>query len=262
MEKSHENRAHGDSGRIRRMFAEISPRYDLLNRLLSCGTDVLWRRRAVRELDLQPSSRILDLCTGTADLALEIAASRRGGPHRVVGLDFTPEMLRIAQGKRARKRVDHLHLVQGDALELPFPDASFDAVTVAFGIRNVEDLHRGFREMRRVLRPDGRAAILEFSPPSRALRRRLFELYFRRVLPRIGGWISGGRAGREAYSYLPRSVGEFPPSQELAGILEECGLGVVRQIPLTFAVATLHVAAPRPASLPARKEPATLGGQP
>ena len=219
------------------MFAEIAPRYDFLNHFLSLNVDRRWRRRAVRALGLEPGARVLDICTGTADLALELEQALRPSGGRVVGSDFTPEMLRIGEAKRRRSGAASLRLVAADSLALPFADGSFDAVTVAFGIRNVCDLASGLREMLRVLKPGGQAAILEFSPPERGLLRGVFELYFRKVLPAIGHWVSGSKA----YVYLPESVGEFPSVRRFAEILRECGFDPVTATKLTLGVAVLHV---------------------
>ncbi len=231
-----------DPERIRRMFAEISPRYDLLNHLLSLNLDTAWRRRTVRALALAPGARVLDICTGTGDLALEIEAAIRTSGGRVTGTDFTREMLILGESKRRRRNARSLDFAAADSLRLPFPDETFGAVTVAFGIRNVCDLEGALREMLRVLKPGGVVAILEFSPPSRGFRRRVFEVYFRYVLPRIGRWATGTKAGGEAYSYLPASVGAFPAPEGLSRWLERCGFSNVRQMKLTLGVAVLHLA--------------------
>jgi demethylmenaquinone methyltransferase/2-methoxy-6-polyprenyl-1,4-benzoquinol methylase len=242
-----------DAGSIRRMFADISPRYDFLNHFLSLNLDRSWRRRVARELALEKGARVLDVCTGTADLALELArgiSPALGG--RVVGSDFTPEMLRLGAVKRARRAGGSepcgVELCQADALRLPFADGTFDAVTVAFGIRNVSDLDAGLREMRRVLRPGGKAAVLEFSTPRSRWLRGAFLWYFHRVLPRLGGWVSGSQAGRRAYSYLPRSVSEFLSPEELSRRLEGAGFTRARCVPLACGVAAIHVAE-RPARI-------------
>ncbi|MBI4602929.1 MAG: ubiquinone/menaquinone biosynthesis methyltransferase [Planctomycetes bacterium] len=239
-----------DPGAIRDMFAAISPRYDLLNHTLSLNVDRRWRRRVARELRLPPGALCLDVCTGTADLALELASSP--GAPRVVGADFTREMLRIGEAKRRRRRAASVSLVLADTLALPFADGTFDAVTVAFGIRNVASLEAGIGEMRRVLRPGGRAAVLEFAELEGRWLRRAFRLYFHGVLPRLGAWISGSRSGARAYSYLPRSVGEFPAAGELRRTLERCGLTEARTVKLTFGIACLHVATrpPEPQATP------------
>lgn len=230
------------------MFADISPRYDLLNRLLSLGVDRAWRRRVARELRLEPGALVLDACTGTADLAIELARAGAAGPAggrppRVVGADFTPQMVRLGEAKRRARCLENLSLVVADSLALPFPGASFDAVTVAFGIRNVADLEGALDEMLRILKPGGTAAILEFSTPERGWLRLPFGFYFHRVLPRLGQWISRSRSGGEAYTYLPESVGEFPPPERFSRLLVARGFTKVRHIELSFGIAALHLAA-------------------
>lgn len=233
---------------IRRMFAEISPRYDLLNHLLSLNLDRSWRRRAVTELKLRPGAQVLDICTGTADLALECAARDPSPRSRVLGSDFTPEMIRIGETKRRARRANNLTLLVADSLHLPFPDSVFDAVTVAFGIRNVSSLDAALHEILRILKPGGKAAILEFSTPGRGWFRHAFGFYFRHLLPRVGGWISGVRAGADAYTYLPTSVNEWPSPQDFSKTLQQCGFSSVRHLQLTFGVATLHMASRSPTS--------------
>ncbi len=237
------------------MFAEISPRYDFLNHFLSLNIDHAWRQKAVRALRLPPGALVLDTCTGTADLALALARAVRSLGGKVIGCDFTPEMVRIGKLKRDRARAENLELLVADSLALPFPAGSFDAVTVAFGIRNVCDLNAAIRELLRVLKPGGQVAVLEFSPPERGILRSGFELYFRRILPTIGRWVSGS----SAYSYLPESVGEFPSAQRFAELLKEGGFEAVQIAKLTFGVAVLHLAS-KP--VPARElEPALAGGR-
>ncbi len=241
-----------ESARIRGMFAGISRRYDLLNHLLSLNIDRLWRRRTARELRLVPGDRALDVCTGTADLALELARhvdADAGGC--VVGADFTPEMVAIGERKRRRRGEDRVRLLVGDTLALPFPDASFDVATVAFGIRNVCDLDAGLAEMARVLVPGGRVAILEFTTPRLPVFRKIYRLYFQRVLPRIGRWLSrpsgaarsSDTSGDEAdaYSYLPASVDEFPRPDALSDRLRAAGFESVRYRLLTGGIAALHL---------------------
>jgi demethylmenaquinone methyltransferase/2-methoxy-6-polyprenyl-1,4-benzoquinol methylase len=243
-----------DAGRIRRMFAAISPRYDFLNHFLSANIDRTWRRRLTRELELPAGANVLDVCTGTADLALELARTpgvEAGG--LVVGSDFTPEMLAVARRKLAAGPGLPIRLCLADTLRLPFADASFDAVTVAFGLRNLCDLAAGLAEMRRVLRPGGSVAVLDFSTPRRAWFRAAYGVYFHRILPRLGAWISGSRRGGEAYSYLPASVSGFPSPEALAELFAAAGFTAVRWRPLSLGIATLHLAR-RPAAVlePAR----------
>ncbi len=209
------------------MFDQISPRYDLLNHLLSLNTDVLWRRRAAEALG--PVRRALDVCCGTGDLAVEIHRRWRAA---VVGIDFAGKMLDLA-----RKKAPRLRFLQGDALRLPFSDAFFDAVTVAFGIRNVTDPARGISEMARVLRPGGRLAILEFTLPRNRILRSGYLLYFTKILPRVGKMI----ARSDAYRYLPDSVQRWFEPEELAAHLVRAGLKDVRYEMLSLGVAALHL---------------------
>ncbi len=221
---------------VRSMFDRIAPRYDLLNRLLSAGIDVRWRRRAVDALARGPGSRVLDLCTGTGDLLLEFL--RRHGRNRGLGLDLSREMLVRAAAKLGRAGADgRAGLCAGDALGLPFQDASFDGALVAFGIRNLGDAPAGLREMRRVLRPGGRAVVLEFSMPP-GLLGRAYRVYFTRVLPRLGGWISGDPS---AYAYLPASVERFAAPGEFGALMERAGFADVRWQALTGGIAHLYV---------------------
>ena len=204
---------------IRSMFAGVAPRYDLLNHLLSGFQDVLWRRRAARTLGLPRGADVLDVCCGTGDQAL--ALTRRG--YRVTAADFCLPMLTLAQDKYGRRHGDVPAGLAGDAMRLPFAGGRFDGVTVAFGLRNVADLEAALAELARVLRPAGRAAILEFALPRSALLRRPYLFYFRRVLPRIGALVSDNG---NAYSYLPASVLEFPQRDGFADLMREAGFAV------------------------------------
>ena len=206
--------------RIAAMFDAIAARYDLLNHVLSGGLDRWWRARAVRALGLSGDETVLDLCTGTADLA--IALRRRGrGVARVIGIDFAARMLEHAAGKlRARGLNDRIQLVRGDAMCIPLPEASVDAATIAFGIRNVEDPRRTLQELHRVVRPGGRLAILEFGMPTLAGVGALYRWYFQCVLPRVGRLISRHDS---AYAYLPASVGAFPSGAGFRELLDEAG---------------------------------------
>jgi demethylmenaquinone methyltransferase/2-methoxy-6-polyprenyl-1,4-benzoquinol methylase len=237
--------------RIAGMFDAIAGRYDTLNHLLSAGLDRGWRRRAVRALALSGRDRVLDVCTGTCDLAIEAVA---GGARDVVGVDFASEMLRLGRDKiRAAALTARIHLARGDAMRLPFRDATFDAVMVAFGIRNVLDPVRACAEIRRVLRPGGRAAILEFGVPTTPGVRQVYGWYFRAVLPRIGRLIS--RHG-EAYSYLPASVVRFPSGAAMADLLRQAGFPAVTHRSLTGGVVSLYVATNAPAGgAPATETP-------
>ena len=210
---------------VRTMFDRIAPVYDAMNRTMTVGLDRRWRRLAV-ELVVQPGDRVLDACCGTGDLALE--AERQGG--NVVGLDFSARML-----ERARRKSQTVEWLQGDVLALPFADGSFDAATVGFGVRNVSDLDLGLRELRRVLRPGGRLAVLEITQP-RGWLRPFFGVWFDRVVPALGKAIPGGRA----YAYLPASVRRFPGAEELVSSLQHAGFADVRFRLLGGSIVALH----------------------
>ena len=219
--------------RIREMFDLISPRYDLLNHLLSLNIDVLWRRRAAELCGPDPR-RVLDVCSGTGDLAFEI---RRRWECSVTATDFAYRMIRRARAK-ARRRAG-VEFQQADATRLPFRDDTFDACAVAFGLRNVADTDAGIREMARVVKPGGRVVILDFAtPPSRWLRSG-YRFYFSRILPAIGELIAPARRG--AYRYLPASVETWPEPDQLVQSLEKAGLGDARFERLTGGIAALHV---------------------
>jgi demethylmenaquinone methyltransferase/2-methoxy-6-polyprenyl-1,4-benzoquinol methylase len=224
--------------RIAGMFDAIAPRYDLLNRVLSAGFDQRWRARALRELALIESDVLVDVCTGTADVAL--AASRLArAPKRVIGLDFSSEMLRRGLRKLRRARETGILLLQADATRLPLRDHSADAATIAFGIRNVQHPDLACRELARVIRPGGRIAILEFGLPRSPSFRRLYLWYAERVLPRIGALVSKHRS---AYAYLPESVGRFPPPEQFGQLLQDSGFPHVAVVPLTLGIVYLYVA--------------------
>jgi demethylmenaquinone methyltransferase/2-methoxy-6-polyprenyl-1,4-benzoquinol methylase len=221
------------------MFGNIAPSYDLLNHLLSLNIDRYWRWRTTRLVPPAAGAPILDLCTGTGDLALAYDRAA-GGQAPIVGADFCHEMLTRAEEKTARRRAaGRIRYLEADAQRLPFPDGTFQITTVAFGLRNVTDTDRGLAEMVRVTRPGGQVAILEFSQPRGWLFGRLYRLYFRRVLPLIGQAIS--RSKDNAYRYLPASVGEFPDGAALARRLEGQGLTDVRRHAFTCGIATLYV---------------------
>jgi demethylmenaquinone methyltransferase/2-methoxy-6-polyprenyl-1,4-benzoquinol methylase len=220
------------------MFDAIAPRYDLLNRVLSVGIDRRWRRRAIRSLGLTGREVLLDVCTGTADIALEGRAS--GVAARVVGVDFATAMLTIARHKvRAAGESDRIALVRGDATRLPLRDASIDAAAVAFGIRNVERPELACAEMARVLRRGGRLAILEFGMPRIPGIGTLYLWYFKYLLPLVGRTVSGHTV---AYSYLPASVRAFPPPSAFMTILRQAGFIDVDAVPLSLGIVYLYVA--------------------
>jgi demethylmenaquinone methyltransferase/2-methoxy-6-polyprenyl-1,4-benzoquinol methylase len=224
------------------MFDAIAARYDLVNRVLSLGLDQGWRRRTVRELQLGEKPRVLDVATGTGDLAIAIAKARPGAT--VIGLDPSAKMLAIAAQKLARRGLaERVTLEQGDAQALPYAACSVDAATIAFGIRNVPDRALGLRELARVVRPGGRIAVLELGEPRRGWLAGAARFHTRKVVPRLGALLSGARE----YRYLQTSVAAFPPADEFAALMRDNGLDVVAVIPLTFGACTLYVATPREA---------------
>lgn len=227
-----------DPARIRTMFGAVARRYDFLNRLLSLGRDVAWRRRAALEVSSGPGDEVLDLCGGTGDLTVELARSRPAG--FVICADFSHPMLVRAGAKLARLSLaSRCALLEADALRLPFADGVFVAVTVAFGVRNFADLDAGLREILRVLRPGGRLVVLEFSRPKAPLLSALYSLYLDRVLPRLGDRISGRKG---PYAYLARTIGEFPDPPTLAGILRDAGFAAAGWTPLTGGIVCIHTA--------------------
>jgi len=225
--------------RVRRMFGEIAGRYDFLNHLLSLNVDRYWRWRTVRRVPPSGEGPILDLCTGTGDLALAYYRASRGRA-RIVAADFCHPMLVVGDRKRRDAGANgQLAFIEADAQRLPFPDGFFSIVCVAFGLRNVTDTDPGLAEMTRVCRPGGKVAVLEFSLPHWQPLRAVYGWYFRNVLPRIGQALARNR--QEAYHYLPASVGEFPSGEALAERLRRAGLAEVVFFPLTLGVATLYV---------------------
>jgi demethylmenaquinone methyltransferase / 2-methoxy-6-polyprenyl-1,4-benzoquinol methylase len=226
-------------GRISAMFDAIAPRYDLLNHVLSAGIDRRWRARAIRSLHLTGRERVLDVCTGTADLAIA-ARTATPGAARVVGVDFAGGMLDIGRDKVTRAGLaGEVTLVRGDATRIPAADASVDAVTVAFGIRNVEDVPAACREMCRVLRRGGRLAILEFAIPTTPVVRTAYLTYFRHILPAVGRLVSRHSA---AYGYLPDSVGTFATPAQLIDTLRSSGFVDVSAVRMTFGIVFLYIA--------------------
>jgi demethylmenaquinone methyltransferase / 2-methoxy-6-polyprenyl-1,4-benzoquinol methylase len=214
---------------VRTMFDRIAPVYDAMNRIMTAGLDARWRRLAA-EAVIQTGDRVLDAACGTGDLAI---ADQKAGADKVTGLDFSAEML-----GRARKKAPQLEWIEGDMLALPFADATFDAATVGFGVRNVADLELGLRELRRVLRPGGRLAILEITQPRGPLRP-FYSLWFDRVVPLLGKVLPGGAA----YSYLPESVKRFPDAEKLADLMRACGFEEVRFRLLAGSIVALHTGA-------------------
>ena len=230
----HRSAANEHAGRVREMFATIASRYDLLNHLLSVNVDKRWRRIVatnVRSKVSSSDSRILDVACGTGDLSLSLFETTGA---RVIATDFCRPMLEIAAGKLAGRAT----LVEGDALDLPFLAESFEVVTIAFGLRNLSSIEDGLFELRRVLKPGGWLAVLEFSKPAKAFLRPLFELYFTRILPLMGGFISGSRS---AYTYLPASVQRFPDQNQLSLLMVKAGFEEVSFENLTGGIAALHL---------------------
>jgi demethylmenaquinone methyltransferase / 2-methoxy-6-polyprenyl-1,4-benzoquinol methylase len=223
--------------RVEEMFDSIATRYDLLNCVLSGGIDKSWRKKAIQQLaELQPE-RILDIATGTADLAIE---SMRLKPKEIIGVDISNRMLDIGRHKIMAKGYQGIiRLEQGDSESLQFPDGHFDAITVAFGVRNFENLEKGLKEMHRVLRPGGMAVILEFSQPTRFPVKQFYNFYSFKVMPRIGQLISKERS---AYEYLPESVSAFPYGKKFLEILTKTGFSNTKCIPLTFGIASIYTA--------------------
>jgi len=229
--------------RVREMFATIASRYDLLNHLLSGNIDKRWRRRVAKNLysslaPLPPNSlgkaRILDVACGTGDLSFTLFESGRAS---IVGIDFCRPMLEIASSK-ASTRGSEVPFIEGDALSLPFLDCSFEAVTIAFGLRNLASVDGGLAELFRVLKPGGRVVVLEFSKPTTPVLRSLFSIYFTRVLPIFGGLISGSKS---AYEYLPESVSRFPDQSELSAMMKHIGFQEVAFQNLSGGIAALHL---------------------
>ena len=222
---------------VRSMFAAVAPRYDFLNHFLSVGRDIAWRRataRVLKDILARPGSRVADVCCGTGDLSFCLGRQSQG---LVMGADFCHPMLAIARGK-AGAQGGRVQFLEADALRLPFGDASLDAVTSAFGFRNLANYGRGIEELHRVLKSGGRRAILEFSRVRWPVFGPLFRFYFRRVLPRLGAWISGVEG---PYSYLPDSVAKFPEQEALAEMLRAAGFHKVTYVNFTGGVAALHV---------------------
>jgi demethylmenaquinone methyltransferase / 2-methoxy-6-polyprenyl-1,4-benzoquinol methylase len=224
----------GKAAQVRDMFAQIAPRYDFLNHALSLNIDKRWRTAVIRKVLphlKRPGAVALDLCCGTADLAIEL------GRHTVTyGMDFCHPMLTIGLRKVGSANLP-IELAEADALSVPAANASFDVVTMAFGLRNLESVEKGLREMYRLLKPGGRAVVLEFSHPQTPFFRSLFQLYFTKLLPRVGNAISGSSF---AYQYLPDSVRQFPDQQKLAAMMEEIGFAGVEYDNLFGGVAALH----------------------
>lgn len=221
---------------VTEMFDKIAPNYDLLNHLLSFGVDILWRRKAIRSLDMQNPDLVVDIATGTGDFAIE---AKRIKPHKIIGIDISPEMLRVGRKKIKKKGLDDLIDMQiGDSENLKLETDSVDAITVGFGVRNFENLKKGLREILRVLKPGGKVAILEPSFPTIFPLKQLFQLHFRVLTPLIGKILSGDNA---AYEYLPESVKAFPNGEEFVKICQDVGFQGVKYEPLTFGICSMYI---------------------
>jgi demethylmenaquinone methyltransferase/2-methoxy-6-polyprenyl-1,4-benzoquinol methylase len=222
---------------VQKMFDNIAPSYDLLNHLLSAGIDKLWRRRVINMIRHRPHQHILDLATGTGDLA--IAAAALPDTH-ITAVDLSAGMLKFQQKKLEKKNLlKRITLLQGDGEALPFDDNTFDVVMIAFGVRNFEDLPKGLAEMHRVLKKDGLVEILEFSKPKTFPVKQLYQFYFTRILPTVGRWISKDKS---AYSYLPNSVGYFPSGTSFTQYLTQAGFTGPGIRPLTLGIASIYSA--------------------
>ncbi|MFB6231537.1 MAG: bifunctional demethylmenaquinone methyltransferase/2-methoxy-6-polyprenyl-1,4-benzoquinol methylase UbiE [Salinibacter sp.] len=226
----------GKAEAVEAMFDAVAPRYDLLNRVLSAGIDRYWRTRAVRMLRDEQPTRVLDIATGTADLAIKI--ERTLHPQETIGIDLSTEMLSRGREKIERKGLSpRISLRKADAADLPFRETSFDAAFVAFGVRNFEDLDAGLGDIRRVLRPGGSLVVLEFSSPRTFPIKQLYDWYSRHVLPRVGGLLSPDQG---AYEYLPNSVAAFPDGTDFLQRMQSVGFADLEWNPLTFGIASLY----------------------
>lgn len=221
---------------VRSMFNNIANRYDFLNHFLSAGIDFHWRRKAIRLLGKNKPKTILDVATGTADLAIE---ALKINPDKIIGIDIAEDMLAVGREKIEKKNISHIISLQtGDSENLEFETKSFDAVMVAFGVRNFENLEKGLAEMYRVLNNQGEVLILEFSKPAKFPVKQIYTFYFRFILPSLGRIISGDKS---AYTYLPESVNEFPAGKEFTNILDKIGFQQTKHIPLTFGIASIYM---------------------
>lgn len=225
--------------KVQKMFGQIAPKYDRMNHVLSMNVDYYWRWYAVRKLKPEPGLPILDVCTGTGDLALAFRKKTKG-KSEIVATDFCPEMLEVGEKKQARFPAEtRVKFLEADTQNLPLEDDKFQIVSVAFGLRNVSDTMAGLQEMVRVCKPGGKVAVLEFTMPRRQPIKGLYKWYFRNILPRIGQLFA--RNDSNAYEYLPETVGEFPQYEALTELMNEAGLKETTFIPLTFGIATLYV---------------------
>lgn len=225
----------GKKEQVKNMFNDIAPKYDLLNHVLSMGIDILWRKKVIRLLASIKPKRILDIATGTGDLAIELA---KLNPDEIIGADIAVDMLEIGKEKVKSKNLSHIiKMESGDSENLRFDDNYFDAVTVAFGVRNYENLLKGLKEMNRVMRKGGLVAILEFSKPHNFPFKNIYNFYFKNILPGVGKIVS---KNDEAYTYLPESVQKFPENEDFMKVMAQAGYKNITQKRLTFGIATLY----------------------
>lgn len=233
--KPYKDQALAKKAQVAEMFNNISPKYDFLNHLLSLGVDVSWRKKAIRLLRENQPKQILDVATGTADFAIQAISL---APDHIIGVDISEGMLEIGRTKIRKRKLDHLiTLESGDSEKLSFPDNHFDAVTVAFGVRNFENLEGGLANMYRVLKNNGKVVILEFSKPTSFPFQQIYYIYFKYVLPVIGRLVSKDSS---AYTYLPESVNAFPQGDTFLRILEKTGFKSTKCIPLTFGICSIY----------------------
>ncbi len=227
----------GKKEQVAEMFNNISKKYDFLNHFLSLGIDILWRKKAIRQLKNDQPKLILDIATGTGDFALEALSLN---PDKIIGVDISEGMLEVGKQKMIKKGVtDRIEMQLGDSEKLLFEDNNFDAVIVAFGVRNYENLEKGLSDMLRVLKPEGKTVILEFSKPTKFPMKQLYNFYFKYILPKVGRLVSKDNA---AYTYLPESVQNFPDGERFEQILKEVGFKNTKCISLTFGISSIYIA--------------------
>jgi demethylmenaquinone methyltransferase/2-methoxy-6-polyprenyl-1,4-benzoquinol methylase len=232
-----QNKREGKKEQVRNMFNNISGKYDFLNHFLSMGIDILWRKKMIRKMGKFNPKQILDVATGTGDLAIE---ALKINPDQIIGVDISEGMLEVGKEKINKRKLDNkIKLQIGDSENLPFDDNQFDAAMVAFGVRNFENLDKGLADMYRVLNKDGRIWVLEFSKPKKFLIKQLYNFYFKNILPLIGRMISKDDF---AYTYLPNSVREFPDGSNFLNHLKKAGFSDLKLFPLSFGIATIYCA--------------------
>ena len=230
------NKSDSKKTEVAEMFDNISPKYDLLNHTLSLGIDILWRKKAIRMLAPENPKLILDVATGTGDFAIEALALN---PDKVIGVDISEGMLSVGREKMKKKNIsDKIEMLSGDSEGLKFPDNTFDAVIVAFGVRNFEDLEKGLADMYRVLKPNGTVVVLEFSRPQTFPIKQLYNFYFSYILPTIGKLVS---KDTRAYTYLPESVAAFPDGEKFITILDKIGFKNSKCTSLSFGVSSIYI---------------------